>query len=305
MNWLDGFIIILLLIALSFGTYFLWLNLPSESIEFEQYKANITKSYPIQSTQFYSNLRFKDKEITYHIENSCDEKKVNDSKEAFNIIQQNTILSFTESPSPDILILCSDIAPEPEQENHFVAGEGGPTEIINATNFAIILESKVSLYRPDKCDKPQIAIHEILHALGFDHNSNKSSIMNPITDCEQVIDQYIFNEIEKVYSTPSFPDLTIESIEASKSGRNLNFVAVITNNGLKDVNDASLNIIADNELIKSFDIKELEIGSKRKLSVENLNIPRKVEKITFIVETSSPEISKDNNQAEIKIARTD
>ena len=112
---------------------------------------------------------------------------------------------------------CSDITPEPTQKDHFVAGEGGPTLVINTTVYAIILEGKIALYRHEICDEPQIALHELLHALGFDHNSNSKSIMYPITNCAQELDDYIVQTINQLYSVPSRGDLLIEEIDANKS----------------------------------------------------------------------------------------
>jgi len=282
--------------------YFLWMALPAESMEFNPYHKNITYQFPAQSSQFYPNMRYKNKEITYYIEPVCSQKKKNDAEEAFAIIQEKTILSFQEqNKNPEIVVMCSNVEPTSEQENYFIAGEGGPSEIINATNYAVILAGKISLYRPESCDTPQVAIHEVLHALGFDHNSNTQSIMYPETGCEQIIGQEIVDEIARIYSEPSLPDLTIETAKAAKIRNYLDFEVVISNQGIENSENSTLVLTANNEEIKTFDIQALEIGLSVKLTATNLKIPRNTEKIAFIVQADEKELSKENNQAEITL----
>ena len=301
-NFLLFILLVILFTGFGVGMYFLWLNLPAESLEFNPYHKNITQEFPTQSSQFYPNMRYKNKEITYFIEPNCSQKKQNDVKNAFMRIQEKTILSFQEqNRNPEIVILCSNVEPTAEQENYFIAGEGGPVQIINATNYAIILAGKVSLYRPDSCEIPQIATHEILHALGFDHNSNTESIMYPETGCEQTIDQEIIDEIARVYSEPSLPDLTIETVEANKTGNYLSFEAVISNQGIESSANSELIVVVNNAEIKKINIGFLEIGVRKILTITNLKIPKNTKEITFVIQTSESELSKENNQADVTI----
>jgi hypothetical protein len=303
MRFVDFLILLVLFAFLLAGVYFLWLNLPTESLDFEQYHANISQQLPYESSQFYTSMRYVDKKISYYLSNTCGAKKKKDFKEATKILEAKTILNFEQSTSTDseIEVTCSNIGPEPTEKGHFVAGEGGPSVIINASIYSVILSGKIALYRVEECEEPQIALHELLHALGFDHNSNQQSIMYPITNCEQSIDQEIIEEINFLYNQESAADLIIESVTANKSGRYLSFEASIANYGLQDVKSSTLNLIIDNKIIKTFTIGNLDIGAKRNLSVVNLKIPKNTEKITLEVETSQKEITEKNNQATIKI----
>ena len=303
MRFFDFVILVFLFVLLFTGLYFLWLNLPAETTDFETFYGNIS-SLSENSSQFYSNMRYVEKNISYAISQKCSDKKQQDFKEAVSILEEKTILKFYESQSPEIIVTCSNIAPEPEEEGHFVAGEGGTTTIINASRYAVITLGKIALYRPETCETPQIAIHEILHALGFDHNNNTKSIMYPFTKCDQEIDKSIIEEIKKIYAQPPAADLVIEKLQANKSGRYVNFETTVANNGLKLVEESSLILFVDGELIKSFNLEELDIGSKRNLRVENLRVPRNTKQIKFRVQTQTPEISKANNEAELKIAET-
>jgi len=297
-------LLVVLFSGLGIGMYFLWLALPSESLEFNPYHRNITQQFSTESVQFYPNMRYQNKIISYYIEPNCSLKKTNDARNAFTRIQEKTVLSFVEETrNPEIMIMCSNIEPTAEQEEHFIAGEGGPVQIINATNYAIILSGMVSLYRPDSCEKPQIATHEILHALGFDHNSNTESIMYPYTECDQTIDQEIIDEIERIYSESSLPDLVVETIKATKTGRYLDFEAIVSNQGIVSSESSELVVVIENSEIKTVDVGSLEIGVRKILTITNLKIPRGTEEITFVVRTEEEELSKSNNRAELMIVK--
>ena len=256
-----------------------------------------------QSQQFYPNMRYKDKIIGYKIEDVCDGAKKQDAIDAFDILSQESVLKFYENTrNPEIVILCSNIAPSAEEKDHFVAGEGGPSKIINTTVYSVILLGKVSLYKVDKCDQPKVAVHEILHALGFDHNKNPKSIMYPVTDCSQTIDQEIINDISRLYAAPSLPDLIIEKAEANRTSRYVDFQVVISNLGLKDSEHATLEVYAGDTLIKEFnDLNDLSIGRGRIISVTNLFLTGDIGNINFVVKTNEEELSKANNIAEVSI----
>ena len=289
---------IFLFIVLFIALFILWYNLPSASVKFQEYRFNVSTSLSEKIYQFYPNMRYSDRVIGYSDE-ACSTEKKRDFERAVEIIEQNTILDFTKSDNPQIVVFCSDIAPKPEEERHFIAGEGGPTEIINASKHAVILAGKISLYRSENCNKPQVAIHEILHALGFDHNSNEKSIMYPITNCNQELDQEIISEINSLYAEPSYADLLIEDLQANKSGRYLNFDIIIANYGFRKAENSTLNIKVGDSVINSFNIGKLDIGSKKSLFVSNLKIPRNTREIIFEIRSSQPELSKSNNVVKI------
>jgi len=298
------FITIIALLILFVGTLFLlWTYIPTEQVKYEEYKAEVSADLPVKSTQFYPNMRYPDSQITYKLSSTCSEKKKQNFLEAVQVLESKTVLTFrkTITEKPDITITCSNLSPEPDQKDHFVAGEGGPSLFLNGTRYATILEGEIALYREETCDEPKVALHELLHALGFDHNSNEESIMFPVTNCKQTLDKEIVEEINKLYSPPSLADLAIEKIEANKTGRYLNFELMIGNSGLKKLNSATIEIIVEDEIIKTFTIGEVDIGAKRRLTVSNLRLPRNADEIKFSAKTSEPEITKENNEAIIKI----
>ena len=307
MDKFSNVIILLFLCALLiFGLYSMYLNLPIGTKIYKPFSGNVSYLPEIvingsgEVVQFYPNMRYSDRIISYKIESACSEKKSNDIVMAFAAISEKTILSFYQSDdNPEIKVLCSDIAPLAEEKGHFVAGEGGPSEIINTTKFSVILSGKIALYRENKCDKPNVAIHEILHALGFDHINSLKSILYPITSCDQQIDLWVVDHINKLYSIDSLPDLAIDALDASSEGRYLNFNINILNIGLAKSSWAELNLYSDNEKIANFSLGDVEIGEKRILMVENLRLPSREDNIMFVVESSSRELTLDNNRIEV------
>ena len=302
MKMLDFMVLLMLFITLGFGSYVLWLNFPGETRVYQPVVGNYSyPDLPDTQNQFLPNMRYVDSVISYKIEPDCSEKKRQDIISSFNILESETVLQFEESGDGEIKFLCSQVAPEPEQKNHFVAGEGGPAEIVNTSLYYVILSGKVSLFRSEKCDEPKIALHEILHALGFDHVNNRKSIMYPVTDCDQELDPFIVQEIDRLYSVDAAQDLAIERITANRTGRYLQFYASVINRGLLDAQDVKLTVYSDGEEIKEYDLDDISIGAKKFLTVQNLRISGEDAVLRFVVtsQAGSNELSMENNEVEL------
>jgi hypothetical protein len=293
------------LVSLFLSTiYILYLNWPGELEEFTfigNQERDINYS---TSQQFYENMRFPDRIITYNFNSECSGEKIVNAEGAFSILEDKTILEFEKTTNnPQIVILCSDVAPEPSEEGYFVAGEGGPTEVINTTLYGAILSGKISLYREEECEIPIIAIHEILHVLGFEHNNNPNSVLYPELDCDQKIDDYIVEDLNNLYSFLGTADLKINRVDASKEGRYLSFDIEIINRGLADISFTELKVYSEGEFVKEFPLENVGIGVKKTLHVENLKISRFDEKISFVLDKTNliPEIFEDNNEVELTL----
>lgn len=313
MKILEIVALLMLLIALGLGGYLFLLSYPGESVSYEPFSTNFSGITGEQAegisasssiVQFYPNMRFRDKNISYELESACNEKKVTDVEKAFSILSEKTILRFYNSKeNPGIVIMCSEIAPKAEEKGHFIAGEGGPSEIVNTSNYAVILNGRISLFRKETCDEPKIAIHEILHVLGFDHYDNPDSIMYPVVSCEEKIDQEIIDDINILYSTKSLPDLMIESIAANRTGKYLNFDINISNAGLADSKGANLEVYAGDDRIGDFAVGKLEIGMMRLMFVQNLKLSGNYDKIAFVIAAEDEEeLTLKNNRAELSVA---
>jgi len=214
-------LILIIIILLSIvGFLFLPLGEEEQLIPTGEKNANLP-SYKSEM-QFYPNMRYKNSLISYQISNECGQRKTNQMKTAFQILEEKTILKFREtSENSEIEIACSkkDIS----KGGYFIAGEGGPNTIINSSLYSVILNGTVLLYRESSCKNPILQLHELLHALGFNHSENRNSVMYPIQDCNQQITQDIIDEINRLYSVESKADLIFKGVVASKKGRYIDF----------------------------------------------------------------------------------
>ena len=154
------------------------------------------------------------------------------------------------------------------------------------------------------CEKPNIAIHELLHVLGFDHSENPKNIMYEISRCDQTIGDDIIVFINEIYSIPSYSDLLFENASASMHGKYLDINFSIRNNGLKDSEESVVKIIADGKEVEEIEIPSIEIGYGRKVSIVNIWIKQiDVKNIEFIIESDFEELDKSNNKVSFEIKK--
>jgi len=251
--------------------------------------------YDSKEMQFYPNMRYSSSNITYRIDEVCGIKKKDDMTRAFEIVEELTILKFYPvKDNEEISVTCSDDVIV--KEDHFIAGEGGPVNIVQTQNFNIILNGKILLIRDSQCETPNIAIHELFHALGFDHSENPNNIMYPVTRCSQTIGQDIPNLINQIYSIPSYPDLNVYNASAIMKRKFLDINVSIKNQGLKDSEVSTLLIYADDKIVKEEELDPLKVGYGVTMMFKNIFIPQiSVEKIKIEVETNFSEIETKNN----------
>ncbi len=246
--------------------------------------------------QFYENMRYPDSIISYRIADVCTLQKKADAERAFEILQDKTILSFyAVENNEEITISCED--KQVIKEDFFIAGEGGPVNITKSGEFNVILFGQVLLIRQSDCMNPNIAIHEILHALGFNHSSNSNNIMYYLSDCAQTIGDDIPALINKLYSIPSHADLTLEEVSPVTHGRYLDVNISIKNSGLKDSEEAVIDIYADDALLETIDVQSLGIGFGMKFMLKNVYIKKtSFDKLRFLIKMDGNELDKTNNE---------
>jgi len=286
------------------GLFFSYLFLPFNQIQFAKKTGNNFNFSSINSSmQFYTNMRFPDKIITYKISN-CPLQKENDMKSAFDDMAGRTILLFNSvSENEDISITCDSGQKTAENENGvFIAGEGGPTEVLKTPLFNIILHGKILLIRQSECMSSNIATHELLHVLGFDHSANPSNIMYPVSNCDQVVSDDISDLIDQLYTIDSKSDLSLDNISASIKGRYLDCEINILNQGLKKSEQAEILIYNKDNLVKRIDLRPINIGEGLKITLRNLWIYNPIE-LKFMINSSFDELDKENNQATLEIIK--
>lgn len=276
-------------------------NLPDNSLN--NY-SGINEEYP-EGILFYDLIRFPDKHINYSIDKYCNEKREESIVNAFNELQIKTVLSFNRVEENGMIeATCSDKLMEIPGD-HFIAGEGGPYLIINATKYQVILNGKILLFEDESCDSPIITTHEILHAIGFKHSINPISIMYNVSNCDQKVNANIIEKISELYQDSSLPDLDFISINATKQGISLNFQVEVMNIGLKDAENVELYLYADDKRISSYNLGEMQIGEGQLIKVENLQIGYLASNLIFILDenNSISEINKKNNKRILNLQR--
>lgn len=246
--------------------------------------------------QFYENMRFPTKTISYRIDEDCSLPKRYNMIKAFEIMQNQTVLEFYEvNKDEEIFITCEEIVRM--EDGLFIAGEGGPTNITETTRYKVILRGEILLIKDSDCERPNVEIHELLHVLGFDHSENKNNILYPITRCKQTIGEEIPALIEELYSDKPLPDLRFEKAEAAIDGHELNLNISVRNDGLHESENAAIVIYADEKALKEIPLKPLEIGHGLKIELSNLWLTKtKIEELKVIIEANFDELDYINNE---------
>ena len=288
-SFLIAIILVLLLFMYSF--------FPFENIDFS---IDNNPSFSLDSSpvkmQFYENMRFPEPEITYTLQRTCTLKKKQDMKEAFDIIENLTILEFTELyEGGQIFVACEE--KNIVEEGMFIAGEGGPTKIISGDAFNVIFTGNIRLIRDSQCSKPNVAMHELLHVLGFNHSDNPQNLMYPISKCSQTIGNEIVEEINRLYSSPSYPDLFFENASGSKEGRYLNIEISVRNGGLKTSSNSKVVIYSEEKVLKQVELKGMDVGMGITVNMKNIDVGlNRFDKIKIKIENGFDELSKENNE---------
>lgn len=296
---LLAFLFVLLAVSLLFSYWFI----PYGKIDFGTKSGSNNFSVNNSEMQFYPNMRFPSSEISYRI-SGCALQKEDEMESAFNIIQGLTVLKFNSvSENEEIFVTCQN-KQVTDEAGLFIAGEGGPTNISKAGELNVITKGEILLIRDSKCTKPNIAIHELLHVLGFEHSTNPNNIMYNITNCEQTVSNDIISLINDLYALPSYPDLIFEDVSAMMNGKFLDAVLTVRNAGLDDASSAKIIIYADDKVVKEIDLEPLKVGYGRLITIEHLFVSQiNVDRLDFVIQSDFDEINKENNKVTLEITQ--
>ena len=302
MRW--KFILTLIFIVLVVGLLVVYWFIPYNTIDFGatsgNYNFNSGDNNDTTGMQFYKNMRFPESNISYRI-NDCNIQKLNEMEEAFEIIANSTVLEFYPvNFEEEISITCdSDVKVE---GNLFIAGEGGPTNITQLENYNLILHGQILLIKNSNCQRPNIAIHELLHVLGFDHSENSNNIMYPISKCKQVIGEDTIYLINELYSVPSYPDIVFENISAVMHGKYLDVNLSMRNNGFKKSPTSQIFIYADDKFVEAVTLEQLDPGYGKIIMLTNhIILKLNIKELRFVINTDFEELNKTNNELNLKL----
>ncbi len=308
MDWkkFSGFVLSSIFILFAVSSLILYWFFPFKTSEFfikSPGHANFSLNASVfENMQFYENMRYPDSKISYQIY-PCPLQKENNMEQAFDILENKTILEFYPvNHNEEISITCDSKARI--KEGLFIAGEGGPTNITKTDNFNVILNGKILLIKESECATPNVALHELLHAIGFGHSPNSNNILYNFSKCSQTIGEDIPNLINELYSYPSYADLSFEKISAVMNGRFLDLNITIRNHGLKKAEEFNIKIYAEDKLIKELDSDELEIGMGRMIILTNLWVSKlNFNELEVSIDTAFSELDKKNNKIILEIKK--
>jgi len=265
----------------------------------------------IPTQQFYNNMKFNHNNLTYTIDEKCPSEKTKRVLEAFQYIEKiiPSINFKPDSTTPDITVSCSLQEKESEEKDFFIAGEGGAKEIIQTKDYNVITHGIILLYKETekskKCEWPNIEIHELMHVFGFNHSTNKNSLMYKyLESCEQELDTSIIKKLNELYSEENLPDLYFQNVSAIKKGKYLDFNVTIKNSGTINAKNAILTVLDNQEIAETKSLGEIKYGGGITLSISNLKlIHRNPEEITLIINKDNiiKEKNNQNNVVTIKL----
>ncbi|MFA4953579.1 MAG: matrixin family metalloprotease [Candidatus Pacearchaeota archaeon] len=299
MGWKIFFSFLFILFALLLLVLYWFIPIGDVAFKVKSTNSNFSLNGS-ENLQFYSNMRFPDANISYRLL-SCPLQKENDMENAFEIVSNKTLLNFySVNSNEEIFVTCDSTTKF--DDGLFIAGEGGPTNITKTNNFNVILNGKILLLKESNCERPNVAIHELFHVLGFKHSNNPENIMYNFSRCEQTIGDDNIVILNKLYSVPSYSDLGFENVSASMHGRYLDINISIRNNGLKKSEEAKIIIYADGKNIKEIDLRAVDIGYGITISLTNVFINKlNVNEIELIINSDFNELDIENNKIILEI----
>jgi len=291
---MAGFLVIIAIVLLTLYftgfTRFADFSFNTRSMEFNP------SGYDLQEMQFYEGMRYPDKTISYEIEDLCSVQKKAEMKDAFDLLGNLTVLDFYPvKTNSEILILC-DTKQQLSESGAFIAGEGGPVNITTSGKYNVIRKGKILLIRDSDCEKPNVAIHELIHALGFDHSTSTGNIMYNFSECSQRVDSQLIRAINELYLQDSLPDLVITESGYIEHENYLDLNISVRNEGLKISEDFDVGVFGTSELIKTIDFDKLDIGHGRGLILRNIDVLGKdIDSLSLEINYAGQESNKTNN----------
>ena len=295
---------VIFVLVLIFGGYFIYtqiyeLNAPPISF-IQRTVNNENQSSYSDNLQFNPNMRFSSSEISYNIEDSCDEQKKIRVVEALDFIETKVgiINFFYSQENPGISVKCDENKYKESSGKYLIAGEGGPEFFYNG-GFSIIENGTIFLfYKKSFCNTYNVELHELLHVFGFEHSSNPNSLMYPTLACYQAVTNDIIQELVRLYSIAEKPDLFFDNVTATKHGSYLDFKVEIGNKGLTTGTNIRLEVYSGSEKFYTYQFEDIKNNEARSLSGSNIKIGKNIGQIEFVI-VAGEELNTNNNNVSL------
>lgn len=163
-------------------------NAEPDWIAADELNFSAVSQFPVaENTQSENRITWSHMPISYSIEKTCGQSRIKKIKSAINEISAATdgaIIFIEISQNADIKINCTSLIKK--EANRRKAAQTSATIRGNVIQSAQIL-SYPSL---GSCNIPMTETHELLHAFGFSHSVDKSSVMYELAvNCKQLSDK--------------------------------------------------------------------------------------------------------------------
>jgi len=152
-------------------------------------------------TQF-SNPKWYKSGLTFTISLDCSDLQSNNMRAAFSYVMnmtKNSSLRFAEAQDgcPDITVKCLNVTVSSPLE------QGVAETVLSKKNegyYSIIIGAEITLTLGSQgCVPPVTQIHQVLHALGFGHVTDSTSMLYYKFGCLQTFKDTIRKDIEEIY----------------------------------------------------------------------------------------------------------
>ena len=104
-----------------------------------------------------------------------------------------------------------------------------------------------------------------------------------VSYCNQVLTNDIINELKRLYSYSSLPDLNFASASAIKQGSYLNFTIEVINAGLTNAKDISLDIYSENNKFYSYSLGDIDYGAGKMIWAVTKLPGRNTDNVRFVL----------------------
>ena len=298
LGWLLFFLIIAILGILAYS----YLS-PSSPRNFVQNYSTVNIPSYNGTLQFYPNMRFPKKSLSYSIDTACSQEKRDRMIQAFSRLENETQLKFSESSLGDILVNCRETQ-APENGETFIAGEGGAKTIIKTDKYNIIEQGEILLLYQKACNNYHVELHELLHVFGFKHSDNPSSLMYNVSECNQRLTQDIVLELERLYSVSELPDLYMINVSATKHSAfmisYLDFSLDVKNQGLAKADNVILEVYDSSSKVDEFTLETISYGEGKYFKAKNIRFSGN--KVSFLVKSAEADLDLTNNRVDLAIS---